>query len=63
MLPGAPSEPAPSVRRTIGESALTERLAAPLRGISSCCVKASSPIVRCMLGAGSERAPGSLCGG
>eukprot|EP00969_Alexandrium_andersonii_P297473 13147348-Alexandrium_andersonii.AAC.1 len=31
-LAGAPSEPPPNGRRTIGESALTERLGAPLRG-------------------------------
>eukprot|EP00969_Alexandrium_andersonii_P329258 14549180-Alexandrium_andersonii.AAC.1 len=33
-------------RRTLGESAPTQRLGAPLRGTPSDCVKASSPIER-----------------
>eukprot|EP00969_Alexandrium_andersonii_P148998 6588611-Alexandrium_andersonii.AAC.1 len=44
----------PNGRRIIDESALTERLGAPLRGAQSCCVKASSPIVRHPFGGGSE---------
>eukprot|EP00969_Alexandrium_andersonii_P081521 3593187-Alexandrium_andersonii.AAC.1 len=47
----------------MGESALTERLGAPLRSTPSCCVKASSPIERRPFGGGSEGALASLCAG
>eukprot|EP00969_Alexandrium_andersonii_P335313 14819665-Alexandrium_andersonii.AAC.1 len=55
-LTGAPSEPPPNGPRTRGESALTERLGAPHCSAPSCCVKASSPIVRHPFGA-ALRAP------
>eukprot|EP00969_Alexandrium_andersonii_P202956 8968402-Alexandrium_andersonii.AAC.1 len=47
----------------MGESALTGRLGAPLRGAPSCHVKASSLMVRCLFGDGSDGAPVSLYGG
>eukprot|EP00969_Alexandrium_andersonii_P315228 13926215-Alexandrium_andersonii.AAC.1 len=52
-----PFRAAPNKHLSMGESALTERLGAPLRGAPSCCVKASSPIVRCPFGGGSEGGP------
>eukprot|EP00969_Alexandrium_andersonii_P357362 15448615-Alexandrium_andersonii.AAC.1 len=48
--------PPPDGRRTMGESALTGQLWAPLSGAQSCYVKASSPIVRRPSGGGPERA-------
>eukprot|EP00969_Alexandrium_andersonii_P358278 15450650-Alexandrium_andersonii.AAC.1 len=56
-LTGASSEPPPHGCRSMGESALTERLGAPLRSAPSCCVKSSSPIVRRPFGGGSEGTP------
>eukprot|EP00969_Alexandrium_andersonii_P063244 2784809-Alexandrium_andersonii.AAC.1 len=53
----------PNGHRTMGESALTGQLWAPLRGAHSCHVKASSPMVRCPSGGGPERALKGLCGG
>eukprot|EP00969_Alexandrium_andersonii_P364355 15463971-Alexandrium_andersonii.AAC.1 len=53
---GALLEPPPSRRLTMGESAPTERLGAPLRSAPSCCAKASSPIVRRPVGDSSEEA-------
>eukprot|EP00969_Alexandrium_andersonii_P078322 3453652-Alexandrium_andersonii.AAC.1 len=55
-LTRGPPEPPPHRRGTMGESAPTERLGAPLRGAPSCCIKASSPIVRCLIACGSEGA-------
>eukprot|EP00969_Alexandrium_andersonii_P207685 9174830-Alexandrium_andersonii.AAC.1 len=43
--------------------AATERLAAPLGGAPSCCVKASSPMEPCASGDSSDGAASSLCGG
>eukprot|EP00969_Alexandrium_andersonii_P235466 10395774-Alexandrium_andersonii.AAC.1 len=47
----------------MGESAPTGQLWAPRSGAQSCCVKASSPIVRCPSGGGPDRALKGLCGG
>eukprot|EP00969_Alexandrium_andersonii_P171609 7585521-Alexandrium_andersonii.AAC.1 len=47
----------------MGESALTKQLGTPLRGVPSCCVKASPPKVRRPFRGGSEGAPVSLRGG
>eukprot|EP00969_Alexandrium_andersonii_P007434 323916-Alexandrium_andersonii.AAC.1 len=55
-LTGAPSEPPPNGCRTMGESALTARLGAPLRSAPSCCVEAFSPIVRRLFEGSSEGA-------
>eukprot|EP00969_Alexandrium_andersonii_P232127 10250152-Alexandrium_andersonii.AAC.1 len=49
--------------RAVGESAPTGQLGAPLRGVPSCCVKASSPIARRPSTGGPERALKGLCGG
>eukprot|EP00969_Alexandrium_andersonii_P278307 12302476-Alexandrium_andersonii.AAC.1 len=47
----------------MGESDLTGRLAAPLRGAPGCFLEAPSPIVRRPLGGGLEKDLKGLCGG
>eukprot|EP00969_Alexandrium_andersonii_P201004 8880200-Alexandrium_andersonii.AAC.1 len=50
------SGPPSDGRRTMGESLLTGQLGAPLRGVPSSYVTASSPTVRRMSGGGPDRA-------
>eukprot|EP00969_Alexandrium_andersonii_P163971 7247217-Alexandrium_andersonii.AAC.1 len=47
----------------MGESTLTGRLGAPLRGAPSCRETSSSPKVRRLFGGGSAGVPVSFCGG
>eukprot|EP00969_Alexandrium_andersonii_P128468 5676866-Alexandrium_andersonii.AAC.1 len=42
-LTGTPARSPPSGRWVLGDSALTQRFAAPFRAAPSCCVKAFSP--------------------